>query len=72
VQAQIAVALGILGLIAVTAGPAAASTYTMTDPGNLGLGVSRGFGINAGGEVVGSRTWRRPSQPLVARPAIGA
>jgi hypothetical protein len=40
-------------LIAATAAPAAASTYTMTDLGSLGYGVSRGFGINAGGEVVG-------------------
>jgi probable HAF family extracellular repeat protein len=42
-------------LIAATAIPAAAatSTYTMTDLGSLGYGVSRGFGINAGGEVVG-------------------
>ena len=45
-------------LIAATAAPAipaaaATSTYTMTDLGSLGYGVSRGFGINAGGEVVG-------------------
>jgi len=30
-----------------------AASYTMTDLGSLGYGVSRGFGINAGGEVVG-------------------
>jgi hypothetical protein len=32
---------------------AASSTYTMTDLGNLGYGVSLGFGINGNGEVVG-------------------
>jgi probable HAF family extracellular repeat protein len=43
------------GLIAVTPAPAAAakSAYAMTDLGNLGGGVSLGFGINASGEVVG-------------------
>jgi probable HAF family extracellular repeat protein len=43
------------GLIAATAAPASAATttYTMTDLGNLGGGVSMGFGINASGEVVG-------------------
>ena len=44
-------------LIAATAAPAAASAataaYTMTDLGNLGGGVSTGFGINASGEVAG-------------------
>ena len=46
---------GIPGLIAVTPASAAAakSAYTMTDLGNLGGGVSLGFGINASGEVVG-------------------
>ena len=46
---------GIPGLIAVTPAPAAAakSAYTMTDLGNLGGGVSLGFGINASGEVAG-------------------
>jgi probable HAF family extracellular repeat protein len=45
---------GIPSLITATATPAsAASTYTMTDLGSLGYGVSRGFGINASGEVVG-------------------
>jgi probable HAF family extracellular repeat protein len=46
---------GIPGLIAVTPAPAAAakSAYTVTDLGNLGGGVSLGFGINASGEVVG-------------------
>ena len=40
---------GIPGLIAVTPAPAAAakSAYAMTDLGNLGGGVSLGFGINA-------------------------
>ncbi len=32
---------------------AVTSTYTMTDLGSLGYGVSRGFGISAAGEVVG-------------------
>ena len=45
---------GVPGLIAATAASAAATTtYTMTDLGNLGGGVSQGFGINASGEVVG-------------------
>jgi hypothetical protein len=46
---------GIPGLIAVTPAPAAAakSAYTVTDLGNLGGGVSLGFGINASGEGVG-------------------
>jgi probable HAF family extracellular repeat protein len=46
---------GVPGLITATAAPAAAVTaaYTMTDLGNLGGGVSLGFGINASGEVVG-------------------
>jgi probable HAF family extracellular repeat protein len=40
---------------AVTAAPATAATsaYTMTDLGSLGYGVSRGFGINAGGGAAG-------------------
>ena len=57
VPIALAVALsgGVPGLIAATTAPAAAATaaYTMTDLGNLGGGVSMGFGINAGGEVVG-------------------
>jgi probable HAF family extracellular repeat protein len=46
---------GIPSLIIAAAAPASAasSTYTMTDLGNLGEGVSLGFGINASGEVVG-------------------
>jgi probable HAF family extracellular repeat protein len=50
---KIALALGIFGLIAGTAAPAAASTYTITDLGSLGYGVSLGFGVNSTGEVVG-------------------
>jgi probable HAF family extracellular repeat protein len=50
---KIALALGIMTLVGVTASPAAASTYTMTDLGSLGGGVSLGCGINATGEVVG-------------------
>src|SRR5262252_1589692 len=57
VPIALAVALsgGVPGLIAATTAPAAAATaaYTMTDLGNLGGGVSMGFGINSGGEVVG-------------------
>ena len=43
------------GLVAVTPASAAAakSAYAVTDLGNLGDGVSLGFGINASGEVVG-------------------
>jgi uncharacterized membrane protein len=41
------------GLTAAGAPAAAATAYTMTGLGNLGGGVSLGFGINAGGEVVG-------------------
>lgn len=43
------------GLVAVTSASAAAakSAYAMTDLGNLGEGVSGGFGIKASGEVVG-------------------
>ena len=42
-------------LVAVTPASAAAakSAYALTDLGNLGDGVSLGFGINASGEVVG-------------------
>jgi probable HAF family extracellular repeat protein len=51
---SLALSGGVPGLIAATAAPAAATTaYTMTDLGNLGGGVSMGFGINASGEVVG-------------------
>jgi probable HAF family extracellular repeat protein len=57
VPIAIALALsgGAPGLITATAAPAAATTaaYTMTDLGNLGGGVSMGFGINSGGEAVG-------------------
>ena len=52
---SLALAGGIPGLITAAAAPAAAATaaYTMTDLGNLGGGVSTGFGINASGEVAG-------------------
>jgi probable HAF family extracellular repeat protein len=51
----LALAGGVPGFIAATAAPASAATttYTMTDLGNLGGGVSQGFGINASGEVAG-------------------
>jgi probable HAF family extracellular repeat protein len=43
-----------VGLATLSAGPAAgASSYTMTDLGSLGYGVTYGFGINGTGEVVG-------------------
>jgi hypothetical protein len=42
------------GVIAAMAAPAAAaSTYTITDLGSLGLGVSVGSGINANGQITG-------------------
>jgi uncharacterized membrane protein len=41
------------GLLGCAAAPALATTYTITDLGSLGLGVSRGFGINAGAQVAG-------------------
>jgi hypothetical protein len=69
---KIALTLGIFGLIAGTAAPAAASTYTITDLGSLGYGVSLGFGINSAGEVVGRSYLARRSPPPVARPAISA
>ena len=43
------------GLSATTAAPAAAATtYTITDLGSLGLGVSYGYGINATGQATGA------------------
>jgi probable HAF family extracellular repeat protein len=53
IAVALALAGGVPGFINATAALAAAATYTMTDLGNLGGGVSLGFGINAGGEVVG-------------------
>jgi probable HAF family extracellular repeat protein len=52
---SLALASSVAGFSAVTAAPATAATsaYTMTDLGNLGYPVSRGFAINAGGEVAG-------------------
>ena len=47
---------GIPALLAAAPASAATTAYTMTDLGNLGGGVSQGFGINASGEVVG-RSW---------------
>ncbi len=67
------------GLTALAAAPAAAvtSTYTMTDLGSLGDGVSLGFGINATGEIVGrsylkktvSTTGCPPTHMCVTHPA---
>lgn len=49
-----ALALGVVGAaVAALSASAASTTYTMTDLGSLGYGVSDGFAINAGGEVVG-------------------
>ncbi len=68
---SLALSGGVPGLIAATAVPAAAATatatYTMTDLGSLGLGVSRGFGINAAGEVVG-RSYLAQSFPTTGCP----
>ena len=50
---SLALAGGIPSLITAAAPASASSTYTMTDLGSLGYGVSLGFGINASGEVVG-------------------
>jgi probable HAF family extracellular repeat protein len=43
-----------LGLIAATAAPALASTYSITDLGNLGYPTARGSAINEGGQVAGT------------------
>jgi probable HAF family extracellular repeat protein len=39
--------------LAATAAPAAPTTYTITDLGSLGYGVTDGYGINANGQVTG-------------------
>jgi probable HAF family extracellular repeat protein len=41
------------GLVAATAAPAAASSYTLSDLGSLGLGVTVGSAINANGQITG-------------------
>ncbi len=68
------VSLALSGLIAVPAAvPAAAATatttaaYTMTDLGSVGYGVSLGFAINGGGEVVG-RSYLAQAQPATGCP----
>ena len=55
-----------VGLVASTAASAAASSYTPTDLGSLGLGVTVGAAINANGQITGGRIWRPPSR----RPAV--
>jgi probable HAF family extracellular repeat protein len=50
---SLALGVGVASLVAATPASAAATRYTMSDLGNLGYGASLGFGINAGGEVVG-------------------
>src|SRR6516225_3115739 len=52
--ASISVLAVAVGLPAAAAAPAAAATtYTITDLGSLGGGVTRGLAINASGEVTG-------------------
>ena len=41
------------GILAATAAPALASTYTMTDLGSLGYGTTVATGINASGQITG-------------------
>jgi probable HAF family extracellular repeat protein len=41
------------GILAATAAPALASTYTVTDLGSLGFGTTVATGINAGGQITG-------------------
>jgi probable HAF family extracellular repeat protein len=61
-----AVAL-VIGLLAATAAPASASTYTMTDLGNLGYPVSLGFGINANAQIAG-RSYLNQTVPVSGCP----
>ena len=51
--AAVAVAAALPATAAVAAPAAAATTYTITDLGSLGLGVSHGLAINANGQVTG-------------------
>jgi hypothetical protein len=60
-------AILVVALLGIPAGSAAASTYTMTDLGSLGLGVSVGFGVNATGEVVG-RSYVKEEVPTTGCP----
>ncbi len=50
---KFAVVVGAIFLLATAAAPAAASTYSMTDLGSLGYGISDGLAINAVGQVTG-------------------
>src|SRR5438105_1533819 len=62
------VALGLAGGgVSAMAAPAAASTYTITDLGSLGYGVSYGFGINANGQVTG-RSYLSKTVPTTGCP----
>jgi probable HAF family extracellular repeat protein len=47
-------ALAALGLSLVSAAPALATTYSITDLGSLGAGATEGLAINASGQVTGS------------------
>jgi probable HAF family extracellular repeat protein len=47
-------AIAAVGLSCVTAGPALATTYSITDLGSLGAGGTYGLAINASGQVTGS------------------
>jgi probable HAF family extracellular repeat protein len=56
------------GVIAAVASPAAAaSTYTITDLGSLGLGVSVGSGINANAQITGG-SYLASTVPIPCRP----
>jgi probable HAF family extracellular repeat protein len=47
-------AVVVVGLMGVVAGPALATTYSVTDLGSLGAGGTEGRAINASGQVTGS------------------
>ena len=56
------------GVIAAVAAPAAAaSTYTITDLGSLGLGVSVGSGMNANAQITGG-SYLASTVPIPCRP----
>src|SRR6266446_251670 len=52
--AVLALAVGVPAAAAAAPAAAAATTYTITDLGSLGYGVSDGYGINANGQVTGA------------------
>jgi probable HAF family extracellular repeat protein len=47
-------AIGVFGLVGAAAAPAFATTYSITDLGNLGYPTTRAVGINEGGQVAGT------------------